>query len=102
MSIDHGELNVPLSKRGDIDAQVDRYKAEQAKAAAVARKATSADLAAARKTAKALVAEIALDDPRLLLLCRFTHKTPRQQLAALRSDAHWQPTKVIREWRTPA
>ena len=27
--LDHGILNVPLSKRGDIDAQIDRFKAEQ-------------------------------------------------------------------------
>lgn len=30
MSIDHGTLNVPLSKRGDIDKQIDAYKAQQA------------------------------------------------------------------------
>ncbi|QUT00968.1 hypothetical protein [Proteus terrae] len=28
--LDHGILNVPLSKRGNIDAQLDKYKAEQA------------------------------------------------------------------------
>lgn len=29
--MDHGILNVPLSKRGDIDAQLDKHKATQAK-----------------------------------------------------------------------
>lgn len=29
--LDHGLLNVPLSERGNIDAQIDRYKAEQAR-----------------------------------------------------------------------
>lgn len=32
MSLDHGLLNIPLSKRvGNIDAQIDKYKAEQEK-----------------------------------------------------------------------
>lgn len=31
--LDHGLLNLPLTKRGNIDAQIDRYKAEQARAA---------------------------------------------------------------------
>lgn len=29
MSLDHGVLNVPLAKRGNIDAQLDRYKKQQ-------------------------------------------------------------------------
>jgi hypothetical protein len=29
--LDHGLLNLPLAKRGNIDAQIDRFKAEQAK-----------------------------------------------------------------------
>lgn len=37
--LDHGLLNLPLAKRGNIDSQIDRYKAEQAK---VARKAGTA------------------------------------------------------------
>lgn len=28
--MDHGILNIPLAKRGDIDAQIDSYKAEKA------------------------------------------------------------------------
>lgn len=30
MVLDHGVLNVPLAKRGNIDAQIDRFKREQA------------------------------------------------------------------------
>jgi hypothetical protein len=30
-ALDHGVLNVPLAKRGNIDAQIDTYKLEQAK-----------------------------------------------------------------------
>jgi hypothetical protein len=32
MSLDHGALNVPLSKRGNIDRDIDRLKAAEAKA----------------------------------------------------------------------
>ena len=34
-------LNIPLSKRGDIDAQIDRYKASQSRQAKARNKATS-------------------------------------------------------------
>ena len=27
--LDHGVLNVPLAKRGNIDTQIDRYKREK-------------------------------------------------------------------------
>lgn len=33
MSLDHGIINVPLSKRGNINAQLDRYTREQRAAA---------------------------------------------------------------------
>ena len=32
MSVDHGMLNVPLSKRGNIDRDIDRWKAQEADA----------------------------------------------------------------------
>jgi hypothetical protein len=32
-ALDHGILNLPLAKRGDIDAQIDAYKREQVKLA---------------------------------------------------------------------
>ena len=31
MSLDHGILNTPLASRGNIDKQLDRYKAEKSK-----------------------------------------------------------------------
>ncbi|MBD1226029.1 hypothetical protein [Xenorhabdus griffiniae] len=31
MSLDHGLLNIPLHKRGNIDNQIDKWKAEQAR-----------------------------------------------------------------------
>lgn len=53
-SLDHGTLNIPLSRRGDIDAQIDAYKAQQA----AETRRTQADgrkqMAAERKAAQAL------------------------------------------------
>lgn len=42
--LDHGILNLPLSKRGggSLDAQIDRWKADQARAAKVEAKAQAA------------------------------------------------------------
>lgn len=36
VGLDHGVLNVPLSKRGNIDRQIDLFKAEEARKARVA------------------------------------------------------------------
>lgn len=49
MSIDHGTLNIPLAKRGNIDAQLDAYKREQAKE----RRAEAAERTKARRAARA-------------------------------------------------
>ena len=40
--LDHGVLNVPLSKRGNIDNQIDQYKRLQAAAQKAERKAAAA------------------------------------------------------------
>ena len=50
-ALDHGYLNIPLAKRGNIDAQIDAYKAERAREEKAARRAASAR----RKEARALV-----------------------------------------------
>ena len=54
MPLDHGMLNVPLAKRGNIDAEIDRFKKSEARKLAAAskarhdmRKAASAALKAA-------------------------------------------------------
>ena len=64
--LDHGVLNVPLAKRGDIDAQIDRHKAQ------VARERRAADAARLRDTRakKARIIEVlaALPDVRVLAL----------------------------------
>lgn len=66
--LDHGLLNIPLAKRGNIDAQIDRYKAQQA------RERREADAASFRsvRAKKARIAEILaqLSDERVLQLAK--------------------------------
>ena len=64
--LDHGILNVPLAKRGNIDAQIDAYKRELAREAAAHRRATFHSV----REKKLRVAELlaAMSDERLLRL----------------------------------
>lgn len=52
--LDHGILNVPLSKRGNIDAQIDKYKAEQAAIKKAETKAAKTEFNTNKAIAKAL------------------------------------------------
>lgn len=62
MSIDHGELNVPLSKRGrSIDAQIDDWKREELRKAKVERAERTKARHAARKAEKERVKFTAAD-----------------------------------------
>jgi hypothetical protein len=91
MSLDHGILNLPLAKRGDIDRQLDVHKANQAKQAAAKRKAD----AAAHREAK-VAAKAALNEKAAKLGI-----TRKQLIAELTDWAKWQPARVIRarkEW----
>lgn len=95
MEFDHGVLNVPLSKRGDINAQLDRYKAEQLQAAARKAKAASALHREQGEQAKALVAS--WSDERCARIClragfKLTAKQARKKLL---SQAHWSPAAVL-------
>ena len=92
--LDHGALNVPLAKRGNIDAQIDRYKADQARAAKAARKAQAAHTSAARIEAKALLASVTPE--RLSHLSARTGQTAAAVRKHLKSEAHWNPEFVIR------
>lgn len=53
MSIDHGALNVPLSKRGNLDREIDAWKREQLAAAREDRRAAAARRATARAAEQA-------------------------------------------------
>lgn len=92
--MDHGILNIPLAKRGDIDAQLDSYKAEQAAAAKRDAKLTAKQTAALRVRAKAIVA--AMTPERLAELAAKCNTTPADVRAVMKSNAHWKPEWVIK------
>lgn len=94
MTLDHGTLNVPLAKRGDIDAQLDRYKADQARAAKADRKAQAVLSAVARIEAKALLA--AITPERLAHLADRTGQPVPAVRRHLKSEAHWNPEFVVK------
>jgi hypothetical protein len=91
MALDHGLLNVPLHRRGNIDAQLDRFKRDEAVAAATRRKADHAQFLADKKVAKALLAE-----QKDSLLAKHGERFGRVELSAeLESMAKWKPAKLI-------
>ena len=92
-TLDHGILNLPLSKRGNIDAQIDRYKADQAKTANAARKERAAEVAILRIEAKTLLA--AADASRVAHLAARFGISKAEMRSKLKSDAHWLPAQVI-------
>lgn len=94
MNMDHGILNVPLDKRGNIDAQVDAYKSSEARKAEVARKARAAELPALRAAAKAAV--VAADPEMLKRVSAKSSTTLAAVKKSLLSDAYWRPEFVIR------
>lgn len=89
--LDHGILNVPLAKRGNIDAQIDRYKAEQALAARAERKARAERFRADKAAAKSLFAEIGQQ-----MIDAFAAKYGRKEVRALLDGwVKWQPSKFL-------
>ena len=92
--LDHGALNIPLARRGNIDAQIDRYKADQARRAKADRQLQAALTAAARIEAKALLAAVTAE--RLAQLAERNGLTVAALKRRLKSDAHWLPETVIR------
>jgi len=101
MSLDHGVLNVPLHKRGNIDREIDTYKAEQARQAKAASKARSAEmkvrraeLAALRIKAKAAVAGV--DHGLLVRIAERHATTPARIKAILKEEANLRPALALR------
>lgn len=93
MALDHGVLNVPLAKRGDIDRQLDAFKAEQARAASAKRKADAAHTAELRKQAKALVA--ATTPEQWKTIGARINESAASTRRIFKSQAHWGPANVI-------
>lgn len=90
--LDHGELNIPLAKRGNIDAQLDRYKAQQAAARAMKAKAD----AVTRKIDKARARELFAEVGDAIIAKhgqKFGAKALRDMLS---SQAKWEPARFIR------
>lgn len=98
--LDHGILNVPLAKRGNIDAQIDRYKADKAREEREARKAQVSQTKIDRAEAKALVS--AMTTERLAELGKPHGLTAAAVRKSLMSDAHWKPGIVIRALKKEA
>ncbi|MEN5115877.1 hypothetical protein ABE488_00870 [Luteimonas sp. TWI662] len=94
MSLDHGILNVPLAKRGNIDAQLDAYKANQTRDARARAKADAVETKALRVKARGLVA--AADPAMLERVASNAGIALRELRTRLNSDAHWKPAWVIR------
>lgn len=93
MALDHGLLNIPLSKRGNIDAQIDRYIADKDKTASAERKARAAEVADLRHRAKGLLVNV--DAARVEYLAGRFGISQAQMRSKLKSDAHWLPAQVI-------
>ncbi|MEJ5030067.1 hypothetical protein [Comamonas sp. MYb69] len=92
--LDHGVLNVPLAKRGNIDNQLDRYKREQAIAKRNELDARKAEFDAKKAKALALVAQ--LSDERAKELME-KHKVTRKELdEVLKSIARTKPDAFLR------
>lgn len=96
MSLDHGILNVPLSKRGDINAQLDRYKAGKAREAKETARRHHADRQAQWalvREAKAAIA--ALSPEQVAAIARKSGVHPRSVRKNLRDNAGRWPARVI-------
>ena len=92
--MDHGILNVPLRKRGDIDSELDAYKRDHdrlKKAQAKAKAAVQRDLV---KQAKAHVESLSAE--RIKDLAVKFGKTPKQTKDYLLSQAFWQPALIVK------
>ena len=100
-SLDHGMLNVPLTKRGDINAQVDEYKAKQARTAAAARKESAVTMRANKALAKIALAELIAADGVLDAKATQLRVTRKALIVVLIDWAKWTPARVIKahaEW----
>lgn len=101
MSLDHGILNLPLAKRGNIDAQLDAYKAQQSADAAVARKAAAEAHRTAKAAAKIALAALAANKELIAAKAAKLGGTPRELLGMLTDWSKWEPKKLLKahaEW----
>lgn len=96
MSLDHGLLNLPLSKRGNIDAEIDRHKKQQSLLARQQGRVYHAMRmkdAADRKRANELIA--ALSDARIAELASALLIPKRSVRKRLREAASLNPRGTL-------
>jgi hypothetical protein len=91
--LDHGILNIPLAKRGDIDRELDAYKVAQAREQAAKAKEKAAETKEQRALAKALVATVPADVWERIGAKLDMNPAAVRKLFA--SEAHWGPANVI-------
>lgn len=90
MSLDHGTLNLPLHKRCNIHADIDRLKAAQRQA----EKDAAAERRRQTEEAKAYLATLSGD--RVARIAEKAGLTVKQVRMKLNSMAHWEPSQVLR------
>ncbi|MDN8081198.1 hypothetical protein QZN30_17685 [Burkholderia multivorans] len=95
MALDHGLLNLPLAKRGDIDAQIDAYKHQQATVEKADRKARAAQLKQDKEAAKPVLAQLLADAALINRKAAEMNVTPKALRDQLKSWAAWQPKNLI-------
>ena len=92
--LDHGTLNVPLAKRGNIDNQLDRYKKEQAAVENKKREIRNSEHVDAKSVAKPMFDTLSSDHIKV-----YADKAgikPSEAKKELKSMAHWQPEKAVK------
>jgi len=101
MSLDHGMLNLPLAKRGNIDSQLDAYKRAQAITAKAAQKDVAAQHRMDKSLAKQALAEMITADGLLDARAHKAGTTRKVLVDVLTQWAKWEPKKVLKayaEW----
>ncbi|WP_262442589.1 PLxRFG domain-containing protein [Acinetobacter ursingii] len=92
--LDHGVLNVPLAKRGNIDSQIDQYKAEQSKLLKDQSEIRKNEHKAAQNQAKTLFE--ALTAEHINTYANKAGINAANAKSELKSMAYWQPQKAIK------
>lgn len=95
MSLDHGMLNLPLAKRGDIDAQLDAYKAARKSSAAAERRAAAATGRELKARAKSALAAICAAAGLLEQKAEHFKVSRTTLLSNLQSWAKWEPARLL-------
>ncbi|MBJ8476495.1 PLxRFG domain-containing protein [Acinetobacter bereziniae] len=94
LPLDHGVLNVPLSKRGNIDKQIDQFKAERSKLEKEKNDIKKMDHLDDQNIAKPAYESLTKDD-----FQNYANRTGiklSEAKSELKSMSHWQPKKAIK------